>query len=57
MLEEYKDILTTDDLYEILPIGRNAIYNLVKNKELKTIRIGKKILILKESLIDYLKSA
>ena len=57
MLDNYKDVMTVNDLYETLPIGKNAVYSLVKSGRIKTKKIGKKILILKESLIEYLKSA
>ena len=55
MLESCKDILTAADIYQILPIGRNGVYKLLNSGEIKTIRIGKKIFVLKESLIEYLR--
>ena len=57
MLESYNEILTAEDLYQILPIGRNGVYKLLKSDELKPIRIGKKIFVLKETLIQYLRLA
>lgn len=54
MLDGYKDVLTVNDLYEILPIGRNKIYELLNNNTIKNIHIGKKIIIPKKSLIEYL---
>lgn len=55
MLEKYNDVLTVKDLQKILPLGKNTIYRLLATNTIKNIKIGKKILIPKEFLIDYLK--
>ncbi len=57
MLKNYKDILSVDDLCEILSIGKNTAYRLLKSGEIKAIRIGKVYKIPKESLINYLKKS
>ena len=57
MLESYNEILTVTDLYNILPIGRNGVYKLLNSGQIKSIRIGKKIFVLKEALVEYLRSA
>lgn len=41
MLKNYKDILSVEDLCEILSIGKNTAYRLLKSGEIKAIRIGK----------------
>ena len=56
MLEKYNDVLTVKDLCEILPVGRNSIYKLLDNNTIKHIRIGKKIIVPKKYLIEYLDS-
>ena len=55
-LTDFSDVLTAKDLYEILPIGRNAIYKLLKDNTIKHIRVGNKILIPKQYLIEFLQS-
>lgn len=55
MLENYPDVLTAKQLYDILPIGRNRIYKLLADKKIKHIRMGKKIIILKKDLIEALE--
>ena len=35
MLDNYKDVLSVNDLYEILPLGKNKIYSLVNNGTIK----------------------
>ena len=57
MLKNYKDILSVEDLCEILSIGKNTAYRLLKSGEIKAIRIGKVYKIPKECLINYLKKS
>jgi len=54
---EYPDVVTPDDLQTMLKIGRNSVYDLLKNKLIKSIRVGKKYIIPKENVIDFLKTA
>ncbi len=56
MLDNYSDIITIDELTKICRIGRNTAYKLVRNNVIKHIRIGRKILIPKKYLIDFLQS-
>lgn len=56
MLKNYKDILSVEDLCEILSIGKNTAYRLLKSGEIKAIRIGKVYKIPKENLIKYIAS-
>lgn len=56
MLEKYNDVLTVKDLYELLPIGKNAIYKLLKDNTIKNIKIGNKIIIPKQYLINFLQN-
>ena len=57
MLKNYKEILSVEDLCEILSIGKNTAYRLLKSGEIKAIRIGKVYKIPKEYLINYLKKS
>ena len=56
MFKNYDDILTVDDLKEILKIGRNVAYALVNNGTIKSIRINRQFRIPKQFLMDYLFS-
>ena len=56
MIDNYPDVLTPDEAKTILSIGRNAIYNLLKSGELKSLRIGKLYRIPKYYLMEYLYS-
>ncbi len=55
-LSDYGDVLTVQDIQEILGIGRNAVYKLLKNGTLKSKRIGTKYIIPKRSIQTYLNS-
>ena len=41
MFEQYDDILTIEELCEILMIGRNAAYSLLKDQRIPAFRIRK----------------
>lgn len=57
MLSEYPDVLTVKQLQELLPLGRNSIYNLIHSGAIRHLRAGNNILIPKVCLIEYLESA
>ena len=57
MLENYPDVLTPDDVIKILNIGRNKVYEMLKNGTLRSIRIGRKHRIPKKILIEYLENS
>ena len=56
MLKNYKDVLSVEDLCEILSIGKNTAYRLLKSGEIKSVRIGKVYKIPKDSIREYLKT-
>lgn len=48
-------VLTVEDLMPVLQIGRNTAYNLIRSGQIQSIRIGKKIRIPREAVLNYLK--
>lgn len=54
-LSDYPDVLTPTECMNILSIGRNAIYTLLQNDIIKSVKIGKQYRIPKSSLENYLK--
>lgn len=56
MFSEYPDVITVEQLMEILHIGKNAAYSLLKSGEIRTIRIGRRYIIPKQSIIAYISS-
>lgn len=57
MFNEYPDILTVAQTAEALRIGKNSAYRLVHEKAIGSKHIGRKILVPKACLIDYVHSA
>lgn len=57
MLNEYPDVMTVRQLAQALHIGMNSAYALLSSKTIGSRRIGKKYIIPKSCVIDYLQSA
>jgi len=53
IFKDYPDVLNIDQLCSALGIGKNTAYQLIKNGDLKSIRIGKVHKIPKIWLIEY----
>ena len=51
MLENYKDVLSVDEVRDILRIGKNKTYELLKDGTIPSRRYGKKYFITKKDLI------
>lgn len=57
MFSEYPDIMTVLEVANALGIAKNTAYRLVNNKEIGCKRIGRKIIVPKKCLMDYVLSA
>lgn len=57
VLNGYKDVINIKELCEILNIGKNTAYKLLKNNDIPNRRLGKKYIIPKFGVIEYLKKA
>lgn len=56
MFRQYPDVVSISQLQEMLCIGRNNAYKLVKSGEIKSIRIGRIHRIPKANIVKYAKS-
>ena len=54
MLVEYNDILKPEDVKKILQIGRNTVYDYLKNGTIKSIMIAGKYRIPKLYLLEFM---
>lgn len=54
MLNQYDEIITIDELCDILMIGKNLAYRLLTEKKIKAFRIGKKWRIPKSSVEQFI---
>lgn len=55
MQESYVELVTIDELCELLMIGRTTAYKLLQNHELKAFKIGRVWKISKASVEQYIK--
>lgn len=53
MFEQYDDILTIEEIAEILKIGMTQAYKIVRSGKLKGYKEGKDWKIAKQALMDY----
>ena len=56
MFQNYPDVVTIEQLMQMLNIGKNKAYELIKNKTIQTVRIGKKYIIPKVAVIQFLSN-
>jgi len=54
MFNDFNDILTPEDLLDILFIGKTTLYKLLNSGEIQSFKIGKKHKIPKQALIEYI---
>ena len=54
MLDDYPDVLTVAQVCAVLDIGRNSAYLLLQSQGLKSVRVGRKYLIPKRYVLDFL---
>ena len=57
MLDAYGDILTIGEACEILMIGKNRCYNLLRDGSIKGFRIGSTWKIPRESVINFIRES
>jgi excisionase family DNA binding protein len=53
-INDYPDVLTVEQVKEILQIGRRSTYKLIEANEIRHFKIGNKLRIPKQCLLDYL---
>ena len=56
MLEAYDDLLTAEEACEALKVGKNALYALLGNGQLKGYRNGRVWRIPKDAMIEYIRA-
>lgn len=54
MQESYVELITIDELCELLMIGRSTAYRLLRNNDIKAFKIGKVWKISKASIEQYI---
>ena len=54
MFSNYPDVVSVQDVQTMLYIGRNSAYALLQSGAIATVRVGKRYIIPKASVIDFL---
>lgn len=57
MLNNYPDVMTPEQVAAVLCIFRKSVYRLLRERTIGSKRIGKKYIIPKRCVVDYLVSA
>ena len=52
MFSEYGDIVTVEEVMKMLQIGRVSVYQMLKSGEIRNLKVGKKYVIPKKSVIE-----
>lgn len=52
-IEDLPLVLTIEDLMSVLDIGRNSAYRLIRENQIRSIRIGTSIRIPQTALVEY----
>lgn len=50
-------VLSVNDVMDVLHIGRNTAYDLIRCERIRSIRVGHKIRIPKDALLEFLQVA
>ena len=53
MFNEYSDVITVDELCEMLRIGRNKTYELLRTGKIKAFRCGRLWMISKDAVVTF----
>ncbi len=56
MFEDYPDLVSIDEICNMLSIGKNAAYELLQKKKIKAFHIGRSWKIPKQAVEEYILS-
>lgn len=56
MFAEYPDVVSIDEIQRMLRIGRSSAYDLLKSGAIKSIKVGKRYIVTKQFVIEFLSS-
>lgn len=57
MFSDYGDIVSIEDIMRMLHIGKTAVYNLLKSKTIRSVRVGRKYIVPKTSIIEFVEKS
>jgi excisionase family DNA binding protein len=53
MFEKYADIVSVEDMMRMLNLGKSTIYALLKSNQIRHVRVGKKYIVPKKAVVDF----
>ncbi|MCD7733426.1 MAG: helix-turn-helix domain-containing protein [Oscillospiraceae bacterium] len=56
LLKNYGDVMIVEEVCEVLKLGKNKVYELLQSGDIASRKVGRKYLIPKKSVIDFLES-
>lgn len=56
MFKQYPDVMTVNQVMKALKIGKNTVYRLISENKLNCIRIGRKYIVPKKFVIDFINT-
>lgn len=54
LFHTYPDVVSIEEIQQMLRIGKNSVYELLKTQKLKSIKVGKRYIVPKKYVIDFL---
>jgi excisionase family DNA binding protein len=55
MFETYPDVVSISQVTEMLGLSKSMVYHLLQNNEMRHVRVGKRYVIPKTAIIDFLE--
>ena len=54
-LNEYGDIMTVPEICEVLHVGQIKVYELLRSKVIKSVRVGRKYIVPRKALAEFIE--
>ena len=54
VFDSYPDVVSVEEMQQMLRLGKNAVYLLLKDGIIKSIKVGKRYIVPKKYVIDFL---
>lgn len=54
VFDSYPDVVSVEEIQQMLRIGKNAVYTLLKDGEIKSIKVGKRYIVPKKYVVEFL---
>ena len=54
LFDSYPDVVSVEEIQQMLWIGKNAVYQLLKDGAIKSIKVGKRYVVPKKYIVDFL---